>query len=210
MTELANARWELFAVLVARGKGTEADCYIQAGFKAATNGTARASASKLLAKSNIRDRVTELQAQFAESVKAGLAVTTTDVARRLWQLANYNVTDVFSIESTGKGRARRQRVLIKDTKDWPEELQRTCQGIKVAADGAIQVMLPIRAQPAVMVGKHLGMFQGEAAGDLPGNGLTYNDNRTMVYVDAPRTETAEEWQARVAKQRGLQIEGKVD
>lgn len=202
MPELANARHELFAVLVARGQRTEEQCYIQAGYGA--NG-ARANASRLIAKDSVRGRITELQAQFAESVKIGLAVTTIDVARHLWQLSHYDVRDVFAIETSGRGRRRRQRVVIRDTKDWPDALAHTCQGIKIAADGSIQVLLPIRQQPGVMVGKHLGMFQGESAGDLPSAGLTYNDNRTMVYVDAPRTETKEQWQARVAKERGMKL-----
>ena len=43
------------------------------------------------------------------------------------------------------------------------------------------------------------MFQGESAGSVPARQTTGNDNRTtLVYVDAPRHETMEEWQARVS------------
>lgn len=207
MPELENARRELFAVLVARGKGTESECYAQAGFKAKNDRVARSCASRLLATANISDRVQELKTQFAQAVTAGLAVTTTDVARHLWQLSNYDVTDVLKLETTGRGKARRQRLIVKDTKDWPEAMRRTCQGLKVAPDGSVQVLLPDRRTPATKVGEHLGMFQGEQANTLVDN----SQHRTMVYVDAPRHETAEEWERRVAKQRGMKlIEGKLE
>lgn len=210
MGPLNNARHELFSVLVAKGAGTVPHCYREAGFNPKDERNAISASSRLLMSVDVAARVAELKAEFVESARIGFSVTTTDVARKLWEMADYNVADIFNIVTTGKGNAAKQRLLVKDTKQWPEAMLRTCQGVKVNADGSIVVLLPDRRLPAIKVGEHLGMFQGESANQIPpGRPPGITNNGTMVFVDAPRSESIAEWSARIERERGVkQIEHK--
>lgn len=64
MAALANHKHEVFAQEVAKGK-PGAEAYLASGYTAKDDNNARASASRLLANDNVRDRVLELQQQGA-------------------------------------------------------------------------------------------------------------------------------------------------
>ena len=56
-----------------------------------------------------------------------------------------------------------------------------------------------RLPAIVKIGEHLGMFTGEAA---ERGAVNIETSQQITYVDAPKHETVEEWQARV-NARGL-------
>lgn len=204
MPELKNARQEKFALLVAQAEGTNGDAYVKAGYVAKDSDVAQASASKLLGTARIGDRVAELKRQWA--LAAG--VTTTDMVAVLDGVARYDIADIMDWRWEGKGRRRRMVAEVRNLRDIPQRARLGIKAFKMTPDGP-QIVFSERVAAARLVGQHLGMFQGENAGALPG--ATYNDNRTLVYVDAPPPETVEQWQARVAKQRRTKIvEGKVN
>lgn len=55
----------------------------------------------------------------------------------------------------------------------------------------------------MLLGAHMGLFSGEVAAAPSGDTVINNDNRTVVYVDRPPDETAEQWEARQRRRLGL-------
>lgn len=220
MPALTDARQEAFCreyVAKAKEPGkTDVDCFRAAGFIAKTQRSAEVGASRLLSYDEIKKRIAELQATVADAVVKAvideLRITTVDVARKMWGLADFDISTIMNVvtETVGRGRSAKavQRFVIKDTALWPKEALRLVQGFRIGADGTILAVLGDRRQAAKLVGEHLGMFQGETGnlGGTPPRGDTIN-NTVNVYVDKPPPETFDQWAARIERQRGIkQIE----
>lgn len=216
MPALDDARQEAFCrEIVSRAPGkTDTACYWAAGYTAKTERIASAAASRLLASVSIKERIAELRAPIAAAVAEELRITTVDVARKVWGLADFDISTIMNVvtETVGRGKSAKsvQRFVIKDTALWPKEALRLVQGFRIAADGTILAVLGDRRQAAKLVGEHLGMFQGET-GNLGGatpRGDTINNTQVNVYVDKPPPETFDQWADRVERQRGIkQISG---
>ena len=54
-----------------------------------------------------------------------------------------------------------------------------------------------------LCGEHRGLFSGESTASPAGDTIINNDNSTLVYVDRPPDETAQQWEARQRRRLGL-------
>lgn len=205
MAELANARHELFAVLIARADGPASACYRKAGFKPNGDAAAETGASRLLSSAKVDERVKELRALWAQDAGA----TTTKVVEVLRAVSEYDIGDILDWEwkLVGKRKVKTFVLTVKNLRDIPLAARMAIRSIKVGPNGP-EVTFSDRVPAQRLVGLHLGMFQGETANTPPGPNIT--NNTTNVYVDRPRAESVEEWQARVSRTRMKQIEGKAE
>lgn len=201
MSELDNARHELFAALVAFGKATPAEAYLKAGYKAKDERVASAAATRLLKHVNVKARIAELQAGRVER----LNIETTDVVRWLHAVAAFDIRKVVEWK-TVKGQLK---VTLVPSAKIDETTAMAIKGIKVLPTGGFEVIFKESAA-ARLLGMHLGMFQGESAGSVNAGTTIIDNSKNVTYIDAPRRESVEEWQARIERERGpKQIEAKV-
>ena|SRR5690242_17458135 len=195
---LANPRHELFSVLVARGELTQPECYLKAGYKCSRK-SAEVNAARLLgsADTGCRGRVAELQAMWAKHA----GVTTTDVIRWARAIASFDLRKAMSWKTDRRGRLK---VRLVDSDKLDDDTALALRGLRLTANGP-EFITHEKSAMITRLGEHMGMFQGENAGNV-----TMADNsQHVVYVDAPQHETAAEWQARVARERGIElVEGK--
>ena len=71
--------------------------------------------------------------------------------------------------------------------------------VRKLPDGTVVVKLRDPVPALRLLGAHMGLFSGEVAAAPSGDTVINNDNRTLVYVDRPPDETAEQWEARQRK-----------
>lgn len=205
--ELENARHELFAVLLAQGK-PQSEAYKLAGYKADKPSSAEQGGSRLSRNLKVAERVAELKAQWAE--QAG--ITTTDVIRGLAAIAFADPRKVMSWGQKVVGRRKTKsgkmtkgktlaELVLVSSKDLDDDVASAVKEVSITADGRLSLKMHDKLPALVKLGEHLGMFQGESA-EKAGTTI-YNDNRSVTFVDAPRRETVEEWQERVAREGKL-------
>ena len=143
----------------------------------------------------VAERVRELKVMWAR--EAG--VTTTDVIRGLKAIAFFDFRSVFTWRTVGKGADRQVVISIKDASKLPEDVWLAIKSIKQNANtGIVEMTFQDRLPALVKIGEHLGMFSGEAA---ERGTVNVETSQHITYVDAPRHETVEEWQARMNAQR---------
>jgi hypothetical protein len=193
MPELENARHELFAVLIAQGKGSEGDCYMKAGYTAKSMAVASAGASRLLKTVKVCTRVQELKAMWAK--EAG--ITTIHVLRWLQAIASFDPRNLLVWNTDSKGNTT---IDVKPSHEIDDATALAIRSIKHGPHG-LEFTFEARQPAIVKLGEHLGMFTGESA---EGGNLAHTDPRSIIYVDAPRGEPVEEWQARVHRERANQ------
>lgn len=199
MAELKNARQEKFAQLVAGGK-PQGGSYIEAGYSVKGKDQekqANALGARLAANDRVSARIAELRAAATAVAVERLNVQTTDIVRLLYDRATFDPASILGWRTIQKGKQKGHRVfVVKDLDDVPLAARRQIKTVRFTGD---EVLLTFHdSMPAVrLLGEHMGMFQGESA--PPAGGTIINDNRQQVFVDAPKPESVEEWQARVMK-----------
>lgn len=200
MPELANARHELFAALIAFGKAPSAKAaYLQVGYKAKTDNVAEAAASRLLGNVKVSARIKELQAARVER----LNIETTDIVRSL------NYVRLADPRKLVRKKGKRLEQVPLDELDDATAL--AIKSVEPDGQGGFRVTFADRIQANRLLGMHLGMFQGESAGSVgaPGGTTIIDNSKNITYIDAPRRETMEEWKARIERERApKQIEAK--
>src|ERR1700756_2034591 len=117
MPVLKNARHELFAQEVAKGK-TLTDAYIKAGYK-----SHRANHHRLMALESVKSRVLEIQGRGAERAAASVE----RIVEEIENLSLANITDVVQIKG--------KRVIVKNTADLPREVTSAIASIKKTKAG---------------------------------------------------------------------------
>lgn len=199
MPELQNARHELFAVLIAKGtEDSQMAAYRKAGYKPKSDEGAMVGASQLIRQVKVAARIAELQKLWAK--EAG--IETTDVLRGLAAIA---FSDPRRAMSWGHRKARKGHKGKGDpfveaiaSGEIDDATAAAIKKFTITPSGAVLIELHDKAPALIKLGEHLGMFQGETAGGAPVN----IDNRSVTYIEAPRNESVEDWQRRVAS-RGL-------
>jgi phage terminase small subunit len=112
--------------------------------------TAAVTASKLLIKANIQQEI-----QKRQNARAQRTEITQD--RVLHELASIGFADIADYLSTDNG-----SVSIKRTSDIPQDKRSAIAGIKENATGGIEVKLNDKIRALELIGKHIGMFNGDA------------------------------------------------
>ena len=189
MTVLGNPKHERFVVLVAQGKSYGL-AYSEAGYSVQNPATAFKLGSRLAKKDDVRMRLQEIAAQ------SGL--TTTDVAALLRERAYFDLRSVITWKTNRHGRTR---PLVRDSDDLTEAQARQIKSVKFDGRGGVHFQFHDQLPAQELLGKHLGMWQGESADITP---VVIEQKQQLVFVDAPRHETVEEWQARVSKRFAAQ------
>jgi hypothetical protein len=190
MPELTNARHDLFAVLVAQARGSLGECYAKAGYKTKTVRAAEVAGSRLMSNVDVQNRVAELRAPAIQAA----GIDTTKIVRRMIQIAYADPRKCMTWTS--------KSLKVKSSKDLTEEEAMMISEVKRLPDGTVTVKLHKPDAALRMLAQHFGMLQGETATPQT---VTNNTTNTTVYVDAPPRETAEEWESRVRKQRGMKL-----
>lgn len=193
MAELKNKRWEKFALLVAGG-ARQTDAYVDAGFKPKSPKSGVNAASALMASMVIKDRITELMQPALRKME----VDTTRIVRRLVAIAFFDPGEVIDWD---RGEDGKDWVKVKRMKDLTPELRACIRKMRLR-NGELEIEFRPPEQSLRMLAQHFGMLQGES-GAPPPSGDTFNDNRTLVYVNRPPPMTREEW---IAAHRARQIE----
>ena len=190
MPILSNIRHERFCHAICQNK-TAAEAYRLAGYKAATQHTAEANGHRLMRNDEVKNRVAELQAPILQKME----VTTTAILENLATLANGDLGDVmvwgpnYMYAVPSERLTKQQRYMIQE--------------IKRQADGSVSVKLRDPMPALRLLGLHRGLFSGESTATPAGDTIVNNDNSSLVYVDRPPDETAEQWEARQRRRLGL-------
>lgn len=181
MPALKNPRHELFAQLMARGKGTQVENYVKAGYRASAEprqkgGQSPASvcAAKLLGNASVRARVSELQARVAKR----LEFDAVDVLRELAKIGFSDMGNYMKLGADGDPRldfseltpdhtAALQEVTVDTYMDGRGEDAREVKRVKFK--------LADKRAALVDLGKHFGAFNADKSGgknphDDDGNG----------------------------------------
>jgi len=180
MGNLNNIRRERFCHAICQNK-TAAEAYRLAGYKAATQHTAEANGHRLMRNDEVFRRIVELRAPII----AEMELTTTTILRRLATIAHGDLGDVMVwgpnyVHAVPSDQLTpEQRFMIAEIKQLPE--------------GSVVVRLRDPVPALKLLGNHMGLFSGESA-TPPASGKTCDS--TLVYVDTPPPETAEQWEAR--------------
>jgi hypothetical protein len=98
-----------------------------------------------------------------------------------------------------EGAERHLVMTLKDAGKLPPDVWLAIRSIKqIPTTGMLEMTFQDRLPAIVKIGEHLGMFSGESA---ERGTVNIEASQQIVYVDAPRHETVEEWKARVSAQR---------
>jgi hypothetical protein len=191
MPELKNLRREKFAHLIVQGMpATKA--YVEAGFTAKNERTAEACSSRLLSSDIVKDRIAELRAPVMQQ----LQLTTTAILDRLVAIGMADVGDLMKWDKKG--------VRVVDSKTLSQQQRAAISEVKVLGDGTVAIKLRDPVPALRLLGHHMGLFSGEVSAPVAGDTTVINnDNRTVVYVDRPPDETAEQWEARQRTRLGV-------
>ena len=187
MPILSNIRHERFCHAICQNK-TAAEA--RTGWRATRRQPStrrRRTGHRLMRNDEVKNRVAELQAPILQKME----VTTT---ARSWSnlvtLANGDLGDVmvwgpnYMYAVPSERLTKQQRYMIQE--------------IKRQADGSVSVKLRDPMPALRLLGLHRGLFSGESTATPAGDTIINNDNSTLVYVDRPPDETAEQWEAKTA------------
>lgn len=188
MPELKNLRREKFCHLVVQGKPATI-AYKEAGYKVSNERSAEVCGSRLLSYAEVESRIDELRAPIVQE----LQLTTTSILGRLRAIAE---ADIGKLMSWGK-----KGVQVVESKTLTPDQRAAVQEVKIMGDGSITLKLRDPVPALRLLGHHMGLFSGEVAS--PAGDTIINDNRTLVYVDHPPHETAEQWEARQRRRLGI-------
>lgn len=144
MPILKNARHELFAQALAKGK-TQTVAAAEAGYRSGRNNSHR-----LMAIEGIPARVLELQEKVARRVEKSLEVTVERIERELARMGYSDITDVIKIIG-GK-------MIVTDTDLLTPDITAAISEMRQTKDG-IAVKFHNKAAALDMLAKYKGMFK---------------------------------------------------
>lgn len=175
MPALTNAKHELFAQAVAKGK-TADEAYVEAGYK-----QNRHNAASLGREQHILTRIAEIQGRAASRTE----ITAARVLEELWAIATADPNELVQFRRgackdcwrddlppeastpldappnpdctacAGEGMGR---AFVADTRNLTGSARKLYAGVKITKDG-IEVKMHDKAAALVNVGRHLGMFK---------------------------------------------------
>jgi phage terminase small subunit len=157
--------------------GTQAA--IRAGY---SKKTAKEQAAQNLTKLNIQNKIKDLiNKRSTETEQSGA-----EVIRRLWELANINISDIMTIDEGGSVQAIPIDKLPPGTGRLISKIKEK-RTIKEAADGSSQTMygqleyeVPDRRACLELLGKHYGIFMADKNNDIDVAKLTDEQLRDVV------------------------------
>lgn len=168
MPKLKNPRHELFCQLWAT-PGTKfyknaAKSYIEAGYS--ENG-ANVSASKLLAKPNIRLRCDEIERENKDKLIERLEITQENTLREIADMAFSNITDVLNVDDKGN-------LYVQDLKELPRHVQAMIKKIHITnttkgkgddkyTEQRINLEFHGKERPLEMLAKHFGVLKEDGS-----------------------------------------------
>ena len=211
MPLLPNVRQESFAQAICAGT-LPGEAYRVAGYKVKNDATASACGSRMLINAKVAARIAELR----QIALAANEVTTTRIVRELARIAfadprkvlrwGNNVIQIEEGEAGPEGKNRTWAVInhqfhLFNSSELGDDAAAAISEIKHTADGSITVKFHPKLPALVKLGEHMGLFTGESV--APPATTINSDNRTLVYVDRPPDETAEQWEARQRERLGL-------
>jgi phage terminase small subunit len=144
MPVLKNAKHELFAQAVAKGK-TKTDAATLAGYKHGRN-----NAPRLMAINYISARILELQGKVAKRVERSLEVTVERIEREMARIGYSDITDIIKIVN-GK-------MIVTDTDRLPADVTAAICEMKQTKDG-VAVKFHNKGSALDMLAKYKGMFK---------------------------------------------------
>ena len=199
MREELTARQHSFAILVAKGT-PQGKAYLEAGYSVKEGPKrmqkAHESASRLASNAKVRALIERLRREAEETAAQSIQVTTTDIVKLLHDSAFFDPMEVLFWERVERGKHRGQyRLHVRDIGQIPQRARRQIKSVRFDGEEVYVIFHDPRAATRLL-GEHLGMWQGEAAGNTP---VVVDQSQHVTFVDAPRRETVEEWQARVSK-----------
>jgi len=125
--------------------------YLRAGYKAKNEQVARVQAHRLLTKPNIQKKIQEELKKRQKKYEA----TTENIVK---ELSNIAFSDIFELIDIND-----DRTIILKSKDQLKEIdKKAVQSITYdARTGSIKIKMHDKLKALELLGKHLGMFEGE-------------------------------------------------
>lgn len=150
--------------------------------------TANRIASLLLTKVDIQKKIQELIDRRSKKTEQSGA----EVIRRLWELANLDVSDIMTIDEGGSVQAIPINQLPPGTGRLISKIKEK-RTIKEAVDGSSQTMfgqleyeVPDRRACLELLGKHYGIFMADKINDVDISKLTDEQLRDLVQGKKPK------------------------
>lgn len=163
--------------------GTQAA--IRAGY---SKKTAAIQAFDLLRKPNIQQKIQELINNRSQKTEHSGA----EVIRRLWELANIDISDIMTIDEGGSVQAIPIDQLPPGTGRLISKIKEK-RTIKESSDGSSQTMygqleyeVPDRRACLELLGKHYGIFMADKSQDFDFSKMTDEQLRDLVQGKKPK------------------------